>query len=94
MKQKRLDRMERRKSKSGFLMGLFFLGCVLFNYPIITLFNRRVALFGIPLLYLYLFVVWTAILVAIMLITKGRDVIIRPKKLTAHPPSASSDQKQ
>jgi hypothetical protein len=70
--------MHQPKSKSGLLMGLFLLGCVLFNYPILTLFNQRVALFGIPLLYLYLFAVWTAIIVALMLITKVRDKPARP----------------
>jgi hypothetical protein len=72
--------MEKHKSKSGFLMGLFLLGCVLFNYPILTLFNRRVALFGIPLLYLYLFLVWTVIMVAIMLITKVRTAGAKSKR--------------
>ena len=61
--------MDAPKSKSQLLMGLFLLGCVLFNYPILTLFNRRIAVFGIPLLYLYLFLAWTVIIVAIMLIT-------------------------
>jgi hypothetical protein len=58
-------------------MGLFLLGCVLFNYPILTLFNLRVALFGIPLLYLYLFAVWTVIILAIMLITRVRAETVR-----------------
>ena len=65
--------MVRHNSKSSLLMGLFLLGCMLFNYPILTLFNLRVALFGIPLLYLYLFAVWTAIILAIMLITRFRS---------------------
>lgn len=79
--------MNGRKSKSGLLMGLFLLGCVLFNYPILTLFNRRVALFGIPMLYLYLFTAWTAIIVAIMLITKVRAPAAKPKGLHASPAS-------
>ncbi|MEJ2639467.1 MAG: hypothetical protein P8010_07835 [Desulfosarcinaceae bacterium] len=79
--------MNGRKSKNSLLMGLFFLGWVLFNYPILTLFNRRVALFGIPLLYLYLFALWTAIIVAIMLITKVRAPAAKPKGLPASPAS-------
>lgn len=77
--------MERRKSKSGLLMGLFLLGCVWFNYPILTLFNQRVALFGIPLLYLYLFMAWTVIIVAIMLITRGRATTMRSNRSHANP---------
>jgi hypothetical protein len=80
--------MHQPKSKSGFLMGLFILGCVLFNYPILTLFNQRVALFGIPLLYLYLFSVWTAIIVGIMLITKVKDTTARPAKPPLNPASS------
>jgi TRAP-type C4-dicarboxylate transport system permease small subunit len=72
--------MDKPKSKSQLLMGLFLLGCVLFNYPILTLFNRRTTLFGIPLLYLYLFIVWATIIVAIMLITKARKKATRSKR--------------
>jgi hypothetical protein len=75
--------MDKPRSKSQLLMGLFLLGCVLFNYPILTLFNRRIAIFGIPLLYLYLFMAWTVIIVAIMLITKARAKKTRPKRSPA-----------
>jgi hypothetical protein len=84
--------MAGRKSKSGLLMGLFLLGCVWFNYPILTLFNKRVALFGIPLLYLYLFAVWTVIILAIMLITRVRATTIRPNRSHVTP-STSLDPK-
>jgi hypothetical protein len=47
------------------LGGLFLLGCVLFNYPVLFLFNHPVRVLGIPLLYLYLFAAWAA-LVALM----------------------------
>ncbi len=36
------------------LVGLFLLGCMLFNYPLLSLFNHPVSqVFGIPLLYAY-----------------------------------------
>lgn len=47
------------------LVGLFLLGCVLFNYPVLYLFNHPVRVMGIPLLYLYVFVAW-GVLVALM----------------------------
>jgi TRAP-type C4-dicarboxylate transport system permease small subunit len=72
--------MNKPKSKSQLLMGLFLLGCALFNYPILTLFNRRTTLFGIPLLYLYLFIIWAIIIVAIMLITKARTKTTSSKR--------------
>jgi hypothetical protein len=40
------------------LVALFVLGWLLFNYPLLALFNHAVAVFGIPLLYAYLFAVW------------------------------------
>jgi len=47
------------------LAAVFLLGCMLFNYPLIALFNKPGEVFGIPLLYFYLFGVW-ALLVGLM----------------------------
>jgi hypothetical protein len=47
------------------LVAAFLLGCVLLNYPILFLFSRSGALFGIPLLYIYLFSTW-AFLIGLM----------------------------
>jgi len=44
--------------KAERLVGLFLLGCLLFNYPLLALFNLRATLFGIPALYAYLFAAW------------------------------------
>jgi hypothetical protein len=48
------------------LVGLFLLGLVLFNFPILCLFNRPVLALGIPVLYLYLFGAWSLIIILIM----------------------------
>jgi hypothetical protein len=40
------------------LTGLFFLGLLAFNYPLLTLFNYQITLFGIPPIYIYLFSSW------------------------------------
>ena len=47
------------------LVGLFLLGCVLFNYPLLYLFNHPVSITGVPLLYAYLFGTW-AVLIGLM----------------------------
>jgi heme/copper-type cytochrome/quinol oxidase subunit 2 len=52
------------------LVGLFLLGFVLFNYPVISLFNIDKFWFGIPILYLYVFGVWFILVMLIVLITK------------------------
>lgn len=56
------DRLKNRR-----LAGVFLLGWVLFNYPVLSLFNRPVALLGIPLLYAYVFGAWALLIVLIML---------------------------
>lgn len=56
------------------LVGLFLLGCVLTNYPIISLFNLKRLFFGLPLLYLYMFSVWAALIILIFLVTKSRSI--------------------
>lgn len=53
------------------LVAVFMLGCVLLNYPILFLFNKPEAIFGVPLLYLYIFGVW-ALLIALMAIVIER----------------------
>lgn len=47
------------------LVAIVLLGCVLFNYPVLSLLSKPAALFGIPLLYLYLFAMW-ALLIGLM----------------------------
>jgi hypothetical protein len=47
------------------LVGLFLLGCLLFNYPLLALFNVRGSFLGVPILYAYLFVAW-ALLIALV----------------------------
>ena len=54
------------------LIGLFILGCVLFNYPVLSIFNRAVLIGGIPLLYIYLFSAWAAVIVLTAMICRPR----------------------
>jgi hypothetical protein len=55
------------------LAALFLLGCLLFNYPLLQLFSRDGALFGIPLLYGYLFGAWAALIALMALVIERRD---------------------
>ncbi|MBM3368373.1 MAG: hypothetical protein FJY43_08860 [Betaproteobacteria bacterium] len=57
--------MARDEAKGQRLMALFILGCVLFNYPVLSLFNLSADAFGVPLLYAFIFAAW-AVLVALM----------------------------
>ena len=57
--------MQEHERKGQRLIALFILGCLLFNYPVLSLFNVAPAVFGVPVLYAYIFVAW-ALLVALM----------------------------
>lgn len=44
------------------LLGIFLLGILLFNFPLIALFNVSATVFGLPVLYVYIFCVWLALI--------------------------------
>ena len=48
----------RTSMKGPRLVAVFLLGVLLFNYPLLALFNRTVMVFGVPLLYAYIFAAW------------------------------------
>jgi len=47
---------ENKKSKR--LVALFLFGFVFLNYPILSLLNINVTVFGLPLVYIYIFGIW------------------------------------
>lgn len=53
------------------LVGLFILGVIAFNPPVLGLFAGA-TLFGWPLLYVYLFTVWAALIGATALVIERR----------------------
>jgi hypothetical protein len=55
------------------LVALFVLGCLLFSYPLLSLFNGGGVIGGIPVLYAYLFSVWIGLIVAMILIVERRS---------------------
>ena len=57
--------MQEHDGRGQRLIALFILGCLLFNYPILSLFNVAATAFGVPVLYAYIFAAW-ALLVAMM----------------------------
>jgi hypothetical protein len=64
--------MDRLDTKAQRLVALCLLGFLLFNYPILALFNRAGLVLGIPVLYAYIFAAWAA-LIALMAIVVGRS---------------------
>jgi hypothetical protein len=54
------------------LVAVFLVGAVLFNYPVLALFDRAEPFFGLPLLHAYVFAVWTAMIGAIAWIVERK----------------------
>jgi hypothetical protein len=50
--------MQESEAKGQRLIALFVLGCLLFNYPVLSLFNVAADAFGVPVLYAYIFAAW------------------------------------
>ena len=63
--------MQESETKGQRLIALFILGCLLFNYPVLSLFNVGAQVAGVPVLYAYIFAAW-ALLVALMAIVVER----------------------
>jgi hypothetical protein len=53
------------ESKGQRFVALCMLGVLLFNYPVLALFNVSGVFFGVPVLYAYMFIAW-ALLIALM----------------------------
>ena len=53
------------KGKEQRFLALCMLGVVLFNFPVLALFNVGGSVFGIPILYAYIFAAW-ALVIALM----------------------------
>jgi len=52
-----------RRSRWGQrLIALACLGLLLFNYPLLGLFNSAQTIGGVPILYAYLFIAWAALI--------------------------------
>lgn len=50
------------------LICVFLLGCLLFNFPLISLFNVWANFFGVPVLYAYLFAAWGLVIAAVAIL--------------------------
>lgn len=57
--------MMRKGLASQRLVAVFLTAVLLFNYPVLSLFDRPEPLFGLPILYVFMFVVWAAVIAVI-----------------------------
>ena len=63
---------ENKKSKR--LVALFLFGFVLLNYPILSLLNLNITVFGLPLVYIYIFGIWgILIFLSALVISRSKE---------------------
>lgn len=53
-----------------YMIIVFVTSVMVLNYPLLSIFNRTMLLFGIPLLYFYIFTVWFVIIALLALISE------------------------
>jgi uncharacterized membrane protein len=54
-------------------VALCMLGVVLFNYPVLALFNVPGVVFGVPALYAYVFVAWAGLIALMAFAAEAQD---------------------
>jgi len=59
--------------KAQRLVALCLLGLLLFNYPILALFNVPATVFGIPVLYAYIFAAWSLLIAGMAFVVETGD---------------------
>ena len=65
--------MQQRTLTGQRLAALFLLGLLIFNYPLLSLFNDAGTWFGVPRLYAYLFLAW-ALFIGLLALIAEPDV--------------------
>jgi hypothetical protein len=59
------------------LFFVFLLFLVLFNFPLMSIFNINKLVMGLPLLYLYLFFSWAALIAIMYFLVRGKNNKVR-----------------
>ena len=62
--------MNRPNIKTHRLAALVLLGSLLFNYPLLALFNNAAMVGDVPVLYAYVFGAWTLLVCLLMLVVE------------------------
>jgi hypothetical protein len=60
----------RTSLKGQRLAALFLLGFLLLNYPLVSLFAGTAQIFGVPLLFIYVFVAWALVIALLALVVE------------------------
>jgi len=60
--------MKAKGRRAARLVFLFMLGVLLFNYPLLALFNVQGSVLGVPVLYAYIFAAWGLLIALVALV--------------------------
>jgi hypothetical protein len=63
--------MKKPSLRAHRIVTLFLLACLLFNYPVLALFNVGATAAGVPVLYVYLFGAWGVTIAAAAILIEG-----------------------
>lgn len=63
-----------RQQSREYIVILFIVGVLALNYPMLELFNRPWMPFGVPVLYLYLYLVWFALIVLLIVVVEHSKI--------------------
>jgi hypothetical protein len=58
------------EKKGQRLVALCMLGMLLFNFPVLALFNVPGTLLGVPVLYAYIFMAWAAMIALMAMVAE------------------------
>lgn len=81
--------MLKQKRSGERQVALFLLGVLLLFPPVLQIFNKPSKVFGIPVLYFYIFVVWALLIGCTLLIT--RRMRLDEMASSAAPPSSGDE---
>jgi len=62
-----------QSEKTAKIISIAFLAFLLLNFPIIGLFGKELFIFGWPLLYFYVFLVWLCLIITLAIILGKND---------------------
>ena len=57
--------MPESKRQNERLIVVFIVGVIALNYPLLSLFSKIQLLFGVPVLHLYLFFLWSLFIIGV-----------------------------
>ncbi|MCC6135698.1 MAG: hypothetical protein LM550_16710 [Candidatus Contendobacter sp.] len=85
-----------RQQSREYIVILFIIGALALNYPVLGLFDRSASLFGIPLLYFYLYMMWLILIILLIAVVQHSEVREpeQPKPQPSSPTAGFSERRR